>query len=172
MLPAGATTHAAGTCVRGTAQLTLYVGWTGDYATPVGSPIAEADATFGTGAAQYDWTADVVVPIDAAPGAYTLRANCDSGQINYYYRNVELIDLAPPVPSTTTTTAAPTTTAPIDHDDAAGSRRSRNRAAGDAHLHGLSADPASVRLRLSIGLRSRDRRRPPRICTFGRWPWG
>ncbi len=109
-LPAGATTHAAGTCLRGTVHLTLFVGWAGDYGTPSGSPIAEADATFGSGNAQYDWTADVVVPIDAAPGSYTLRANCDSGQSNYYYRNVELI--IDPAPETTTTTAAPTTTAP------------------------------------------------------------
>lgn len=109
-LAAGDATHAAGQCIRGTVHLTLFVGWSGQFVAPNGSPIAEADATFGSGQTQYDWTADVVVPTDAAPGAYTLRANCDSGQSNFYYPNIELTVL--PTPETTTTSASTSTTAP------------------------------------------------------------
>jgi hypothetical protein len=110
---AGETIDASGICGGTTVTMSLYTGWVDATTPPSGTPVATADGVLGVS----DWTGSLVVPGDAAPGAYTFNGHCEGNSNNFDYANVEITVL--PAVVTTTTTQAPTTSLPATSTTAA-----------------------------------------------------
>jgi hypothetical protein len=104
-LPVGGTiTVSNSSCLGGTVEVGLWGGTTAGNALPSGSPVATNTATpDGTGA----WSTTLLVPLSAAPGAYTVHGSCASGESDFSYFNAAVT--VTPAP-TTTTAACPTST--------------------------------------------------------------
>lgn len=87
-----------------TVDVAVFAGWIDPWTDPTTSPIVEAtDITPDEGA---QWSVDLTIPVAAAPGSYTVWAQCSNGsEQSYRYGSVELTVTA----STATTTTPPAT---------------------------------------------------------------
>jgi hypothetical protein len=92
-----------------TVDVAVFEGWTDPWTDPAGSPIVEATDIAPDEGAQ--WSVDLTIPLAAAPGSYTVWAQCSSGsEQSYRYGSIELTVTASTTPTTTPVT--PSTTDP------------------------------------------------------------